>query len=388
MTDMTGPFLFQTTPRIRFGVGALESLPAELQRFAATSVLIVSDPGVIAAGIAGRVQDLVAGTGAATHIFGAVEPDPRIETAEACARLAAEVGAGLIIGVGGGSAMDIAKVASILARAEQPIATMFGIDLVKSSGIPLVLIPTTAGTGSEVTHIAILSDEAEHLKKGIVSPFLFPALALNDPSLSVGAPQSVTAASGMDALLHAVEAFTSKNSSDVTDTLARQAIRLISQNLRSAYADGSNIVARTAMLEGSMLAGIAFANAGVTAVHAFAYPIGAEFHIPHGVANSIMMGPVLTFNLVGNLQKFAEVAELLGEQTYGLSQRDTASLAIRAMKLLAEDIRIPKHLADFGIREEHLPSLADGVLKVTRLLANNPRMLSRDDAIQIYREVL
>lgn len=388
MTDMTGPFLFQTTPRIRFGVGALESLPAELQRFAATSVLIVSDPGVIAAGIAGRVQDLVAGTGAATHIFGAVEPDPRIETAEACARLAAEVGAGLIIGVGGGSAMDIAKVASILARAGQPIATMFGIDLVKSPGIPLVLIPTTAGTGSEVTHIAILSDEAEHLKKGIVSPFLFPALALNDPSLSVGAPQSVTAASGMDALLHAVEAFTSKNSSDVTDTLARQAIRLISQNLRSAYADGSNIVARTAMLEGSMLAGIAFANAGVTAVHAFAYPIGAEFHIPHGVANSIMMGPVLTFNLVGNLQKFAEVAGLLGEQTYGLSQRDTASLAIRAMKLLAEDIRIPKHLADFGIRDEHLPSLADGVLKVTRLLANNPRMLSRDDAIQIYREVL
>lgn len=388
MTDLTRPFLFQTTPRIRFGVGAIESLPAELQRFAATSVLIVSDPGVIAAGIAGRVQDLVTGTGSATHIFGAVEPDPRIETAEACARLATEVGADLVIGVGGGSAMDIAKVASILARAEQPIATMFGIDLVKSPGIPLILIPTTAGTGSEVTHIAILSDEAEHLKKGIVSPFLFPALALNDPTLSVGAPQSVTAASGMDALLHAVEAFTSKNASDVTDTLARQAIRLISQNLRSAYADGSNIAARTAMLEGSMLAGIAFANAGVTAVHAFAYPIGAEFHIAHGVANSIMMGPVLMFNLVGNLQKFAEVASLLGAQTSGLSQRDAAILAIDTMKILAEDIRIPKHLADFGIREEHLASLADGVLKVTRLLANNPRILSRDDAMRIYREVL
>ena len=388
MTDMANSFVFQTTPRIRFGVGALESLPSELQRFAATSVLVVSDPGVIAAGIAGRVQDLVAGTGAATHLFGAVEPDPRIETAEACARLAAEVGADLIIGVGGGSAMDIAKVASILARAEQPISTMFGVDLVKSSGIPLILIPTTAGTGSEVTHIAILSDETDHLKKGIVSPFLFPALALNDPALSVGAPQSVTAASGMDALLHAVEAFTSKNASDVTDTLARQAMRLISQNLRSAYADGSNIVARAAMLEGSMLAGIAFANAGVTAVHAFAYPIGAEFHIPHGVANSIMMGPVLTFNLVGNLPKFAEVAGLLGAHTSGLSQRDTATLAIQTMTLLAEDIRIPKHLADFGIREEHLPSLADGVLKVTRLLANNPRILSRDDAIRIYREVL
>jgi alcohol dehydrogenase class IV len=192
----------------------------------------------------------------------------------------------------------------------------------------------------------------------------------------------------MDALLHAVEAFTSKNASIVTDTLAKQAIRLISQNLRSAYADGSNIAARAAMLEGSMLAGIAFANAGVTAVHAFAYPIGAEFHIPHGVANSIMMGPVLTFNLVGNLQKFAEIAGVLGAQTIGLSQRDQALLSVQTMKLLAEDIRIPKHLADFGIREEHLPGLADGVLKVTRLLANNPRFLSRDDAIQIYREVL
>ncbi len=388
MTDLTRPFLFQTTPRIRFGIGALESLPEELKRFAASTVLIVSDSGVIAAGIADRVRGLVASTGAATHIFGAVEPDPRIETAEACARLAAEVDAGLIIGVGGGSAMDIAKVASLLARTEQPVATMFGVDLVKSPGLPLILIPTTAGTGSEVTHIAILSDETEHLKKGIVSPFLFPAVAINDPTLSIGAPQSVTAASGMDALLHAVEAFTSKNASDVTDTLAKQAIRLISQNLRSAYADGSNIAARTAMLEGSMLAGIAFANAGVTAVHAFAYPIGAEFHIPHGVANSIMMGPVLMFNLVGNLQKFAEVAGLLGAEISGLSQRDQAFLAIQTMKLLAEDIRIPKHLADFGIREAHLPGLADGVLKVTRLLANNPRILTRDDAIQIYRAVL
>ncbi len=388
MTDVTRQFLFQTTPRIRFGIGALESLSGELKRFAPATVLIVSDPGVIAAGIAGRVQDLAASTGALTHIFGAVEPDPRIETAEACARLAAEVDADLIIGVGGGSAMDIAKVASILARTEQPIATMFGVDLVKSPGLPLILIPTTAGTGSEVTHIAILSDETEHLKKGIVSPFLFPAVAINDPALSVGSPQSVTAASGMDALLHAVEAFTSINASDVTDTLAKQAIRLISQNLRSAYANGSNIAARAAMLEGSMLAGIAFANAGVTAVHAFAYPIGAEFHIPHGVANSIMMGPVLTFNLVGNLQKFAEVAGLLGAEISRLSQRDQAFLAIQTMRLLAEDIRIPKNLADFGIREEHLPGLADGVLKVTRLLANNPRFLSRDDAIRIYREVL
>lgn len=388
MTDMTRPFLFQTTPRLRFGVDVLAELTAELARFGAASVLVVSDPGVVAAGIAGRVQTLVAATGAAVHLFDAVEPDPSIETALACAAHAAQTGADLIIGVGGGSPMDIAKVAAVLARGDQPIATMFGIDQVKSPGLPLVLIPTTAGTGSEVTHIAILSDETEHLKKGVVSPFLFPALAINDPALSLGVPQAVTAASGMDALLHAVEAYTSKNANDVTNTLAERAMRLIAQNLRTAYADGSNLAARSAMLQGSMLAGMAFANAGVTAVHAFAYPIGAEFHIPHGVANSIMMGPVLSFNLLGNLGKFARIADHLGAAPTPGSDRDRAVLAVETMKILADDIRIPKHLSDFGVREDHLPGLADGVMKVTRLLANNPRLLTREDAIAIYRTVL
>jgi alcohol dehydrogenase class IV len=381
-------FSFHTTPQLHFGQGSLERLPQELKQWNPHSILLVSDPGVLKAGITAKVETLIVDAGYRVTIFSEVEPDPRIETAEACANAARSCKADVIIGVGGGSAMDIAKVAAVLAYSKQHIHSMFGIEQVNAAGLALILVPTTAGTGSEVTHIAILSDEQEHLKKGIVSKFLFPRLAIVDPLLTLGVPAAVTAASGMDALLHAVEAFTSKNANDLSDTLARRAMRLISENLRDAYQNGQNLEARTGMLEGSMLAGMAFANAGVTAVHAFAYPIGAEFHIPHGVANSIMMGPVLTFNISGNPAKFAEVAECISEKIDGTSVQDRAELSVAIMKQLAHDIDIPKNLSSFGVRKEHIPNLADGVLKVTRLLANNPRAITRDDAIALYTEVL
>ncbi len=381
-------FSFHTTPQLHFGQGSLERLPQELKQWNPHSILLVSDPGVLKAGITAKVETLIVDAGYRVTIFSEVEPDPRIETAEACANAARSCKADVIIGVGGGSAMDIAKVAAVLAYSKQHIHSMFGIEQVNAAGLALILVPTTAGTGSEVTHIAILSDEQEHLKKGIVSKFLFPRLAIVDPLLTLGVPAAVTAASGMDALLHAVEAFTSKNANDLSDTLARRAMRLISENLRDAYQNGQNLEARTGMLEGSMLAGMAFANAGVTAVHAFAYPIGAEFHIPHGVANSIMMGPVLTFNISGNPAKFAEVAECISEKIDGTSVQDRAELSVAIMKQLAHDVDIPKNLSSFGVRKEHIPNLADGVLKVTRLLANNPRAITRDDAITLYTEVL
>lgn len=373
-------FIHQTTPRIHFGLGVLQKLSEELRRYPGGPVLIVTDPGVLKAGIA---EQTVKASGRDCVIFSKIEPDPSIDTALACAKAVRETGATVIVGVGGGSAMDTAKVASIIAHAKQPISEMFGIELVKDVGLPLILIPTTAGTGSEVTHIAILSDEQEHLKKGIVSSRLFPAIAIVDPELTLGVPKSVTAASGMDALLHAVEAFTSKNANSVTDTLAKRAMFLIASNLRAAFENGRNVEARSAMLEGAMLAGMAFANAGVTAVHAFAYPIGAEFHIPHGVANSIMLGPVLTFNTPGNPTKFAEAGVAMG-----LPSDNTAERTIEFMKQLADDIQIPKHLAEFGVRDEHIPGLARGVMKVTRLLANNPRELTHEDAMRLYRQML
>lgn len=380
--------LFQTTQRILLGPGTFSQLGAEAKRLDTRRVLLVSDPGLVAAGLPARAAEILSASGLSTTLHADVEPDPGIETALAAARAAIAADADLVVGLGGGSAMDVAKVASIASVNGLDLAPMFGTDLVPRPGLPTILVPTTAGTGSEVTPISILSDHTEKLKKGIVSPYLLPATAIVDAELTVGVPPPVTAASGMDALLHAVEAFTSRNASPMSDLFATKAISLISANLRTAYADGSNIRARAAMSEGSMLAGIAFANAGVTAVHAFAYPIGAEFHIPHGVANSIMMGPVLGFNAIGNLDRFGAVATALGADTKGLSAREAAMKALAMMDELADDVGVPRRLAPFGVTADDIPRLSASVMKVTRLLANNPRRLTVDDAERLYRAVL
>jgi len=380
--------LFRTIPRIVMGPGAIQQLADEVRALNAEKVLIVTDKGLAAAGLVGRAQGILEKAGIQQAVFDDVEADPRYEIVADCVAVIQREKPDLIIGMGGGSPIDIAKVSAVLAKNKGPISEYFGIDLIPQAGLPKLIIPTTAGTGSEVTPIAILSDHTEKLKKGIVSHHLFPSTALLDPELTLGLPSQVTAATGMDALIHAVEAFTSKNATSITDMLARQAMRLIAANIRTAYADGSNLTARSRMLEGSLLAGMAFVNAGVTAVHAFAYPIGAEFHIPHGVANSIMLAPVMEFNKLGNLEKFAEIAEYLGENVIGLSDRQAAEVAVDAMRILAADLNIPAHLSKFGIKDEDIPALAAGVMKVTRLLANNPRELSQQDAEAIYRRVL
>ncbi len=380
--------VFQTAPRIIMGPGSSGRIGDEVKRLGGTKVMIVTDPGLVKTGICARFEDLLTKSGCAVNRFEGVEPDPSYEIASKAAQFTREAGSDLILGIGGGSSLDIAKVASILITNTEPITSYFGVDMVPRRGLTTILVPTTAGTGSEVTPIAILSDYEEKLKKGIVSPYLFPSLALLDPELTTGLPASVTAATGMDALIHAVEAYTSKNATSFTDLLALEAVRLIFRNIRTAFADGSNLHARAKMLEGSLLAGMAFANAGVTAVHAFAYPIGAEFHIPHGVANSIMLAPVMEFNMLGNLPKFARLAEVFGENTCGLTERHAAAAGVDALKALAADLRIPGSLREFGIKETDIPGLAQGVMKVTRLLANNPRELHVHDAEEIYRRVL
>jgi alcohol dehydrogenase len=370
------------------GPGSLIRLGDEVKRLGASRVMIVTDCGLMETGIVTRAEEVLDSVAVSVSRFDEVEADPRYEIAAHAAVRAKEDGANLILGIGGGSSLDIAKVAAILVTNSDPVSAYFGIDLVPEKGLPTILVPTTAGTGSEVTPIAILSDHAEKLKKGIVSPYLFPDVAVLDPELTLGLPPKVTAATGMDALIHAIEAYTSKNATTITDMFALQAIRLIFENIRTAYANGSSLAARAAMLEGSLLAGMAFANAGVTAVHAFAYPIGAEFHIPHGVANSMMLAPVMEFNMLGNLTKFACMAEAFGEDIRGLNRRDAAKAAVKALKTLAEDLRIPSHLSDFGVKKEDIRSLAEGVMKVTRLLANNPREMTLEDAKEIYGRVL
>ncbi|NLI81302.1 MAG: iron-containing alcohol dehydrogenase [Deltaproteobacteria bacterium] len=379
---------FQTTGRIVMGPGSLSRLPDEIKRLGASRVFIVTDPGLVQAGVVDRLENVLRDAGIPFGRFDRVEPDPRYEIVnEALQRLKSEQW-DLVIGIGGGSSIDIAKVVAVLALNDAPVTSYFGVDLIPKPGLKTILIPTTAGTGSEVTPIAILSDHHDKLKKGVVSPYLLPGCALLDPELTLGLPAHVTAATGMDALIHAIEAYTSKNATSFTDHLAVRAMELIHGNIRTACADGSNIDARGKMLEGSLLAGMAFANAGVTAVHAFAYPIGAEFHIPHGIANTIMLLPVMEFNLMGNLKKFGDIARIFGQNTEGVSERKAAQLSVEAVRELTEDLNVPRSLRDYGVREEHVPDLAEGVMKVTRLLVNNPRVLGLEDAKSIYRRVL
>lgn len=380
--------IFATTPRIVMGAGSLARVGDEVKRQNGTSVLIVTDPGVAGTGIVERLEGILEDAGLAVARFDKVEADPRFEIVEDSLAALRAAKADTVIGIGGGSSLDMAKITAVMAVNEGPVGRYFGIDLVPQPGLKTILIPTTAGTGSEVTPIVILSDHHEKLKKGVVSPYLFPSCALLDPELTLGLPPAVTAATGMDALIHALEAYTSKNATAMSDVLAREAIGLVFHNIRTAYANGENLEARSNMLRGSLLAGMAFANAGVTAVHAFAYPIGAEFHIPHGVANTIMLVPVMRFNQTGNLPRFARLAELLGENTAGLNQRQAAARAVAALTDLAEDLRVPQHLSAFGVKEGDIPNLAAGVMKVTRLLANNPRRLAVEDAEAIYREAL
>jgi len=380
--------VFSTTPRIVLGPGAIKTIGDEVKKRGIAKVLIVTDKGVIGAGLTGPLEASLKEANIEYAVFDGVEPDPRYEIVADCVAMVQQEKAELLIGLGGGSPIDITKTTAIMVTNEGPISEYFGIDLIPNPGLPTIMVPTTAGTGSEVTPIAILSDEGEKLKKGVVSPYMYPSMAILDAELTVGLPPHVTAATGMDALIHAVEAYTSINATGLTDMFNIRAIELIYNNLRIAYAKGDNIEARNAMMEGALLAGVGFANAGVTAVHAFAYPIGAEFHIPHGVANTLMLPHVIRYNVLGNLPKFAGLAKPFGIPTEGLDDLQIVDRVIAAIDRLADDIRVPRHLADFGVTEADVPMLAEGVLKVTRLLANNPRTLILEDAKAIYTAAL
>jgi len=377
--------LFRTTKRILFGVGSAERIGPEAQLIKAKKVLIITDPGIIQSGLLTSVEKSLQSVGLPFALFEGVEPDPRIEVVEKSLEKAKREGIDLIIGFGGGSSLDIAKVTSILMTNPGRIDNFFGIDLVPNPGVPVILVPTTAGTGSEVSPIAILSDTKEKLKKGIVSPYLFPEVAIADPKLTLGLPPSVTTYTGMDALTHAIEAYYSVNATDLTDLLAIRAMELISKNLRMAFAHGENLVARSKMLEGSLLAGMAFANAGVGAVHAFAYPLGGEFHIPHGLSNTLMLPYVMRYNTIANPPKFVQMAKAFGEKIEGLSELDGAERAVKFVEHLSDDIRVPRRLRDVNIPESAIPRLAEGAMKVTRLLVNNPRKIALEDAIAIYQ---
>ncbi|GAW92796.1 iron-containing alcohol dehydrogenase [Calderihabitans maritimus] len=379
---------FWTASTIITGRGSLARISDEVKNLGATKILVVTDPILSKSGLVERVREALVPAGLEVGLFSEVEPEPSLEIVMKCQQAIKESGCDLLIAVGGGSSIDVAKAASVLATNGGKIRDYIGVNLVPNPGIPVIAVPTTAGTGSEVTPIAILSDVDEEVKKGMVSSYLIPRVAIVDPELTVTMPPHITAATGMDALTHAVEAYISVNATTITDVLALEAIRLISRNLRTAVANGQDMEARSNMAMASLLAGIAFANAGVAAVHALAYPLGAQFHVPHGVANSVLLPYVMEFNLLGVLTKFKTMAMAMGERVEELSDRMAADKFIESIKQLATDVRVPLHMRELGVTAEAIPGMAESAIKITRLLANNPRRLTVDEIKEIYERAL
>jgi len=377
-------FPFRMPETLYMGSGALERLGAEARRFGSKAILL-TDKVLVRAGVVEPVLAALQAAGVTVTVFDEVEQEPSTENCEQSAAVVRGSGAEFLVAVGGGSVLDVAKGCSILATNGGAISDYFGIDKVPAAGLPWIGLPTTAGTGSEVTPNAIFTDKAKQLKIGVVSPFLFPTVAIVDPVLTLTAPPSITAATGMDALTHAVEAFTAPKATVQTDMYAVQAINLISRSLRRAVWAGRDIQARTDMALGSTLAGISFANAGVGAVHALAYPLGGQFGIPHGVSNALLLPHVMGFNMLADVTKFARVAEAMGEDVQGLSARAAAEAAVKAAALLSEDVGIPQRLRDVNIPESALEGLAAAAMNVTRLLDNNPRKVTLKDARALYQ---
>lgn len=380
-------FEFHTTKSITVERGAAARLAERLRDLDYKSVMIVTDAGVLQTGLLEPTLSNFAELGIAVSVFSEVVADPPEAVIQQGIYAAQQQQADCIIGFGGGSSMDAAKLIALLCHSEQALCDVYGVNAAIGQRLPLVLIPTTAGTGSEVTAIAIVTT-GENEKKGVVSPLLLPDLALLDAELTLGLPSHVTAATGIDAMVHAIEAFTSKRlKNPISDSLAKDALRLLSANIHTACQHGENIQARENMLLGSCLAGMAFANAPVGGVHALAYPVGARFHVPHGLSNSLMLDAVLRFNLRDAEHLYAELADVVFPAAVGTPQSRAASL-LNYLKDLPQDLGIAQSLREVGISENDIPLLAEDAMKQTRLLINNPREIHLSDAIALYKEAL
>ena len=380
-------FDFHSTRSILIERGGASNLAKRLQERGYKSVLIVTDPGVLSAGLLNKALILFKELNLPFQVFSDVQADPPVPVIEAAIAMAQSCSADCIVGFGGGSSMDVAKLAALLAPGKEVLTDVYGVGMAKGPRLPLFLIPTTAGTGSEVTTISIVT-VSESEKKGVVSPHLLPDVALLDAELTLGLPPHVTAATGIDAMVHAIEAFTTKRlKNPISDCLAKEALRLLSGNLHKAVKSGSDIDARENMLLGACLAGMAFTNAPVAGVHALAYPIGARFHVPHGLSNSLMLGSVMRFNLEYAHAMYAELGQIIKPGLQG-STLEQASQLVDYLAGLSGELGLPERLKDVGITAEDVEQLASDAMLQTRLLMNSPREINLQDAIDLYREAL
>lgn len=383
---MMSSFTFNTAGNIVFGDGAVARIGSLTAARGWSRVVMVTDPGLIKLGLIAPSLEALEGAGLDVAVYSDVQADPPESVVHAATKVAVDHRADSVIGFGGGSSLDVAKLVALLAVGSEQLPAVYGVGNAKGPRLPLILVPTTAGTGSEVTPIAIVTTGASQ-KMGVVSPVLLPDVALLDPELTLGLPPAVTAATGVDAMVHAIEAYASAsaNNNPVSRALACEALRLMGGAIEKAVHDGSNRAARADMLLGSMLAGQAFANSPVAAVHALAYPIGGHFHIPHGLSNALVLPYVLRFNAETAGHVYAEIAPIVFPEIAEIGTQARGAAFADGLAALSARCGLQPRLRDVGIPESAIEMLATDAMKQTRLLVNNPRPVTHADALAIYR---
>ncbi|CZT37999.1 MULTISPECIES: iron-containing alcohol dehydrogenase [Rhizobium/Agrobacterium group] len=378
-------FIFNTTKSIISEVGASARIAEIAGSTLGNRVVLVTDKLLRKLGLIDPALASFAKAGIEVVIFDDIDADPPEKNVLELAALIKSHNATGVIAIGGGSPMDVSKVAALIAKGGEELNDVYGVNVAKGPRLPLVLVPTTAGTGSEVTPIAIITTGGAE-KKGVVTPLLLPDIAVLDADLTLGLPPAVTAATGIDAMVHAIESYASAsaNNNPVSNGLSKQALRLLGANIREATFNGQNREARAGMLLGSLLAGQAFANSPVAAVHALAYPIGGHFHVPHGLSNALVLTHVLRFNLSKGAKFYAEIAADAFPELANVPLEQRAEAFIEALDKLGKELKVPQTLREVNIPRDALPMMARDAMKQTRLLVNNPREVTEADALAIY----
>lgn len=381
-------FDFYLPTKLVFGVGAVKNkLADELKNFDSSTVLLITDKGVISAGLLNGIEETLKSQGIEYSIFDEVEPNPSTDTCVKAHKMATDIEADTLIAVGGGSSMDVAKATGILMNNGGILDNYEGVNKFSNPTPPMLFIPTTAGTGSEVTPFAVITIKKRNYKMTIVSSYCLPKVTLLDPTLISTLPAHVAAACGMDALTHAIESYLSLASSPATEAMAEKAINLIGKNLRCFVANRGNIEAASAMIVASNLAGIAFGISRLGNVHAMGHPLSGFFNVPHGVANSILLPHVMKFNKLADNGKYRIIAELLGEDVHGLTDYEAAEIAVSAVQKLSDDVGIPKTLKDFNVKPELIPQMAEDAMASGNIKVN-PRTTTFDDVVKLYEAIM
>lgn len=375
-----------TPPQIEMGPGALTSLKKIIASYGTGRVLIVTDKGIRQAGILDRVIKAAGKDAKYFEIYDRVLPNPDISAMEACGQVVESNDYALVIGLGGGSPMDVAKAASVLPANGGKLSPLLGRDMIKKPGVPLCLIPTTSGTGSEATQAIVVDDPESKTKKAIWDRHVIPHVVIVDPDLAIGMPAGLTADTGLDSLVHGIEAYTAQTTNPVAQAYARECIQLIARHLPMAVKDGSNIEARSGMSLAATLGGLAISNGGLGAIHGLAYPLDTVKHIPHGRTVAIMAPWVIDFNRIGNEAIYAHIARFLGEAVDNVDTRMASQKAVSGLIKLMESVGVSPYLTEHGIRSAEVDDLAKEAFRVAqRLLPSNPRKITENNAISIYR---